>query len=127
MHVVVVISGNWLREPLCDLERINQRLDILEAFNEAGEFRDSMHRDLLRRVSNLTKLSRKLMSKKASLDDCYKIYVCILALESIVDKLTGLEDCCQAVRDLISVCLFGLYCDSAVLLGSTEAVTASIG
>lgn len=95
--------GDWLKKPLCNLEQISQRLDIVEALNNSSECRHLLHRDLLRRVHDLGPLSQKLVQKKASLDDCYRLYKNICSVDSMCEALAEIQEY-QAVKDLILVC-----------------------
>lgn len=93
---------HFLHNPLCDLKEINDRLDIVEALVESATCRDSLHKEHLRKVSNITPLMRRLSQKKASLDDCYKLYRCVCALEAMIESFAEVAEC-SAVRELILV------------------------
>lgn len=92
-----------MKKPLCDLEKINKRLDIVETFNESSECRDSLHRDYLQKVKDVVPLSKKLGSSKATLDDCYKLYRCICTLAYMIQTLEELAEY-PSVSELVLVC-----------------------
>lgn len=94
-----------MKKPLCDLQKINQRLDIVEAFNEASECRETLHRDYLRRVHGMVPLTRKLAAGKASLDDCFKLYRCICTLDSMIEIIERELAGSDAIVELVLVCL----------------------
>lgn len=56
-----------MRRPLYDLRRINERLDVVEALIADINCRGVLHSDILRRIPDVTVLSRKLVQKKAGL------------------------------------------------------------
>lgn len=67
INVLCIFIGDWMRRPLFDLRRINERLDVVEALCEMGACRDVLYEDLLRRVPDVASISRKLLHKKATL------------------------------------------------------------
>jgi DNA mismatch repair ATPase MutS len=97
-----LILEAWLKQPLCDLARISQRHDIVEAFNEACECRDALHRNYLRKVHDVVPLSKTLKKGKAKLDTCYKLYRSICALGLMIEQLGDVE-ACVAAQELILV------------------------
>lgn len=56
-----------MRRPQYDLRRINERLDIVEALYSNFTCRAILYDNILRRVPDVTGLTRKLMMKKAGL------------------------------------------------------------
>ncbi|VDM26948.1 unnamed protein product [Toxocara canis] len=88
-------EGDWMRRPLFDLRRINERLDVVEALCEMSSCRDKLFEDLLRRVPDVASLSRKLLQKKASLQHCYRLYqlVCLLKrFEEVFSEIHASSD-----------------------------------
>ncbi|KHN81388.1 DNA mismatch repair protein Msh2 [Toxocara canis] len=86
---------DWMRRPLFDLRRINERLDVVEALCEMSSCRDKLFEDLLRRVPDVASLSRKLLQKKASLQHCYRLYqlVCLLKrFEEVFSEIHASSD-----------------------------------
>ncbi|KAM3185711.1 hypothetical protein ACTXT7_005823 [Hymenolepis weldensis] len=57
----------WLRQPLTDVAKINERLDLVEAFVEDSSLRHTFHETFLRRVPDLPRLARRLQMSKAKL------------------------------------------------------------
>ncbi|XP_047525278.1 DNA mismatch repair protein Msh2 [Pieris napi] len=77
------LLAQWLRQPLRDINLINERLDIVELLVENSQLRLQLHEDHLRRIPDLQALARKLTRKKANLHDCYRIYQAIQRLPNL--------------------------------------------
>lgn len=78
---------DWMRRPLVDLRQISERLDVVEALQLDRSTADILYEDILRRVPDISALTRKLIHKKAGLQECYRLYqlVCLLKrLEAIL-------------------------------------------
>ncbi|KAL4716195.1 hypothetical protein ACJJTC_013972 [Scirpophaga incertulas] len=78
------LLGQWLRQPLRDINLINERLDVVELLVNRSQLRLQLHEDHLRRIPDLQALSRRLTRKKANLHDCYKIYQAIKRLPALL-------------------------------------------
>lgn len=77
----------WIKQPLRDVNLINERLDIVEAFLNDSETRNTLHMNSLTRVPDLLKLSKKLYTKKITLQDCYRIYQAVSSLPYLLEVL----------------------------------------
>lgn len=62
----------WIRQPLRDLNKINERLDIVENLVTDTDIRQQLHDQHLRTIPDLQALMRKIQRKKANLQDCYR-------------------------------------------------------
>ena len=65
----------WLRQPLTDKLKIEERLSVVESFINDTESRKTVHDTILRQIPDFQSLSVKLDEKKASLQDLYKSYL----------------------------------------------------
>ncbi|CAH8873547.1 unnamed protein product [Trichobilharzia szidati] len=75
------LLAQWLRQPLVDKSKIEERLDLVESFVEETSIRRGLHEDFLRRIPDLQRLSRRLQKKRASgLQDVYRIYQAVIRL-----------------------------------------------
>ncbi|XP_024935873.1 DNA mismatch repair protein Msh2 isoform X2 [Cephus cinctus] len=83
------LIAQWVRQPLRDLSLIKERLDIVEALMKDNELRSALNEDHLRRVPDLQQLAKKLSRKKANLQDCYKIYLCVAHLPTLLEQLSA--------------------------------------
>lgn len=95
---------DWMRRPLFDMRRIKERLDVVEALQVDQSCRIVLHHDLMRRVPDVAALSRRLAQKKATLQDCYRLYQLICLLRKFEEVLGDLHAQCgslaPAVNDL---------------------------
>ncbi|KER30558.1 hypothetical protein T265_03039 [Opisthorchis viverrini] len=58
------LLAQWLRQPLTDVNKINERLDMVEAMVEETGVRQSLHDDFLRRMPDFQRIGRKLQRKQ---------------------------------------------------------------
>lgn len=63
-----------MRRPLVDLRQISERLDVVEALGMDKSTTDTLHDDILRRIPDISTLTRKLIHKKAGLQVCTILY-----------------------------------------------------
>uniref|UniRef100_A0A1I8AEZ6 DNA_MISMATCH_REPAIR_2 domain-containing protein n=1 Tax=Steinernema glaseri TaxID=37863 RepID=A0A1I8AEZ6_9BILA len=96
---------NWLRSPLYDNRRIKERLDVVEALYKEHNCRNRLYDDLLRRVPDLPALAKRAIQKKFTLNDCYRLYQVVVALEYFEEVLTELfneqEKLQPSIRELV--------------------------
>ncbi|XP_048485352.1 DNA mismatch repair protein Msh2 [Plutella xylostella] len=88
------LLAQWLRQPLRDINLINERLDIVQVLVENSALRLQLHDDHLRRIPDLQALARRLTRKKANLQDCYKIYQAITRIPPLLTCLSTSEHAC---------------------------------
>ncbi|VDN19716.1 unnamed protein product [Gongylonema pulchrum] len=87
---VYVSCGDWIRRPLYDIRKINERLDVVEAFVGNTLCRTLLHDDILRRIPDIAALTRKMVQKKAGLQECHRLYkvICMLKrFQQTVDEV----------------------------------------
>lgn len=82
----------WVRQPLRDLGAINERADIVETLFRNPNVRQELHDEHLRKIPDLQCLAKKLQRKKASIQDCYRIYQGILKLPALLKTLQSCND-----------------------------------
>lgn len=66
------LLAQWVKQPLRDLGRINDRLSLVEIMMNDPEVRAKISDDHLRRFPDLQLLARRLQRKNSSMQDCYK-------------------------------------------------------
>ncbi|CAB3254772.1 unnamed protein product [Arctia plantaginis] len=86
------LLAQWLRQPLRDINLINERLDVVELLMNNSQLRLQLHEDHLRRIPDLQALARRLTRKKANLHDCYRIYQAIKRLPALLQCLAEAEN-----------------------------------
>ncbi|XP_071527563.1 DNA mismatch repair protein Msh2 [Panulirus ornatus] len=77
----------WLRQPLVDINKIQERQDLVEAVVSSVELRHSLGEEHLRRIPDLNRLARKLARKAATLQDCYRFYQCVERLPNLCEAI----------------------------------------
>ncbi|KAL2462855.1 DNA mismatch repair protein MSH2 [Forsythia ovata] len=76
----------WLKQPLLDVNEINTRLDLVQAFVEDTALRQDL-RQHLKRISDIERLIRCLQKKRASLVHIVKLYQSSIRLPYIKSAL----------------------------------------
>ncbi|KRZ06060.1 DNA mismatch repair protein Msh2, partial [Trichinella zimbabwensis] len=80
----------YLKMPLLDKNKIDERLDIVNLFVQNGEIRNILQQELLCRFPDLHRLCRKFVIKRAGLAEVYKVYSavnCASDMLKVLDKL----------------------------------------
>lgn len=85
------LLAQWLRQPLIDINKIEERQDLVEALVSSVDLRHSLGEEHLRSIPDLHRLARKLTRKAATLQDCYRFYVCVQRLPSMCEAIAKYE------------------------------------
>uniref|UniRef100_A0A0V0IWN6 DNA mismatch repair protein MSH2 n=1 Tax=Solanum chacoense TaxID=4108 RepID=A0A0V0IWN6_SOLCH len=81
----------WLKQPLLDVDEINCRLDLVQAFVEDAALRQDL-RQHLKRISDIERLTHNLERKRASLLHVVKLYqsgIRIPYIKSVLERYDG--------------------------------------
>lgn len=66
------LLAQWVKQPLSNVGRINDRLSLVEVLLQDSEVRSQLSDDHLRRFPDLMKMARKIQRKACSLQDLHK-------------------------------------------------------
>lgn len=83
------LIAQWVRQPLKNLSLIKERHDVVELLVKNNELRSTLSDDYLKRIPDLQQLAKKLARKKSTLQDCYKIYLCVSYLPKLLEQLSS--------------------------------------
>lgn len=83
------LLSQWIRQPLVDILKINERLDLVEHFVDYGARRESISEQRLRGIPDLVRFSCKLQHKRIKLQECYSLYLLIQKLPLLLADIGG--------------------------------------
>lgn len=91
------LLSQWLKQPLMNKEEIEKRQQLVEAFFNDTELRQTMQEEHLRSIPDLYRLSKRFQRNKATLEDVVRAYQVIIRLPGFLGTLEGVMD--EAYRD----------------------------
>ncbi|RCH82968.1 MutS-like protein, partial [Rhizopus stolonifer] len=81
------LFAQWLKQPLLNINEITKRQDIVEAFFEDTETRQSIQEDHLKQVPDLHRLAKRFQKGVANLQDVVRIYQVVIKLPALIQCL----------------------------------------
>ncbi|KAK5661768.1 hypothetical protein OQA88_9869 [Cercophora sp. LCS_1] len=91
------LLSQWLKQPLMDKVEIEKRQQLVEAFANDTELRQTMQEEHLRSIPDLYRLSKRFQRNKATLEDVVRAYQVVIRLPGFLGTLEGVMD--EAYRD----------------------------
>ncbi|KAI9654997.1 MAG: MutS-like protein [Trizodia sp. TS-e1964] len=91
------LLAQWLKQPLMNLEEIEKRQQLVEAFVEDTELRQTMQEEHLRSIPDLYRLAKRFQRKLANLEDVVRAYQVVIRIPGFIGTLEGVMD--EAYRD----------------------------
>ncbi|XP_053675330.1 DNA mismatch repair protein spellchecker 1 [Anopheles nili] len=96
------MMAQWIKQPLRDYEMIKDRHDIVEYFYNDPTVRSELHDNHMKKLPDILLLLKRLLRRKASLQDIFRLYQVILRVPKILSILdTTSEMNSFAIRDNI--------------------------
>ncbi|KAL3277162.1 hypothetical protein HHI36_012514 [Cryptolaemus montrouzieri] len=114
------LLSQWIKQPLRDHNLINERLDVVQCFITNMELRTSLTKDCLTRLPDMLLLIKKLSSKKATLQDCYRIYQTVSGAHHLINTLKTAEN--KHVKTMLCDRICEIVCDLQKYLEMMEQV-----
>lgn len=84
--------GQWLKQPLMNLEEIEKRHDLVEVFVNDSVTRAKFQNDNFSVVPDLSRIARKFHAGKAKLSDVVRLYSLVVRLPDFVSDLQGVPN-----------------------------------
>ena len=91
------LLSQWLKQPLMSRDEIRKRQQLVEAFYNDTELRQTMQEEHLRSVPDLNRLAKRFQRGKANLEDVVRAYQVVIRLPGFLGTLEGVMD--EAYRD----------------------------
>ncbi|CAN8017160.1 unnamed protein product, partial [Ixodes persulcatus] len=86
------LLAQWLKQPLTDIRKIEERLEMVELFVQRGELRHCLHEDYLRHFPDLLRAAKRLQRHKSTLQELYKTYQTLKVLPKVREVLAKAAD-----------------------------------
>lgn len=91
------LLAQWLKQPLMSLEDIQRRQQLVEAFFQDTELRQTMQEEHLRSIPDLYRLAKRFQRKLANLEDVVRAYQVVIRLPGFIGTLEAVMD--EVYRD----------------------------
>ncbi|XP_039452393.1 DNA mismatch repair protein spellchecker 1 [Culex pipiens pallens] len=93
------LVNQWLKQPLRSIDIIKDRQDIVKSLVDSTNVRSELHDVHLKRIPDILILIKKLLRKKASLQDIYRLYQVVLRIPIVLRLLESIEN--TAMRSIV--------------------------
>lgn len=86
------LLSQWLKQPLMSKDEIEKRLQLVEAFANDTELRQTMQEEHLKSVPDLYRLANRFQRNKANLEDVVRAYQVVIRLPGFLGTLEAVMD-----------------------------------
>ncbi|OQN95223.1 DNA mismatch repair protein msh-2 [Cryoendolithus antarcticus] len=86
------LLAQWLKQPLMNLDEIEKRQRLVQAFVNDTELRQTLQEEHLRSIPDLYRLAKKFQRKKASLEDVVRAYQVAIRIPDFIGTFEGVMD-----------------------------------
>jgi DNA mismatch repair protein MSH2 len=86
------LLAQWLKQPLMNVKEIERRQQLVEAFVNDTELRQTMQEEHLRSIPDLYRLAKKFQRKVANLEDVVRAYQVVIRLPGFLSSLEAVMD-----------------------------------
>ena len=86
------LLAQWLKQPLMNLEEIERRQLLVEAFVSDTELRQTLQEEHLKSIPDLYRLAKKFQRNKANLEDVVRAYQVAIRLPGFIGTFEGVMD-----------------------------------
>lgn len=86
------LMSQWVKQPLRNEALLKDRLDFVQCLVESPSTLTDLHDDHLKKIPDVMMLTRRLMRKKATLQDIFRLYQVVLRVPVLIKKLIDLEN-----------------------------------
>ncbi|KAF1963656.1 DNA mismatch repair protein [Byssothecium circinans] len=86
------LLAQWLKQPLMNVEAIERRQQLVEAFVNDTTLRQTMQEEHLRAIPDLYRLAKKFQRKAANLEDVVRTYQVVIRLPGFLSTLEDVMD-----------------------------------
>ncbi|EKD15071.1 MutS domain V [Drepanopeziza brunnea f. sp. 'multigermtubi' MB_m1] len=86
------LLSQWLKQPLMSRDEIEKRQQLVEAFVEDTELRQTIQEEHMRSIPDLFRLTKRFQKKLATLEDVVRASQVVLSLPGFIGALEGVMD-----------------------------------
>lgn len=94
----------WVKQPLLDKEKIDERLNVVEVFVLDTQLRQALQEECLQYMPDFMYMSKKLLGGKATLQDCVRIYQALQRVPAMLRSIIDYNGNHAALLNTLFVC-----------------------